>query len=118
MNFSYSELPTDWNSEPQKSPRGAWARSRASPSRRSRRSIYRVTQGGKSVTFALNDLSQVKPPAGLLGADEKFLGPVFDEFGIRFFLVFNARLKIFHFVLDETAPAADEFVAAQGSDRS
>jgi hypothetical protein len=30
-------------------------------------------------------------------ADETFLGPVFDESGIRFFLLFNSRLKLFHF---------------------
>ena len=47
-------------------------------------------------------------------ADETFLGPVFDESGIRFFLVFNSRLKVFHYLLDETAPVADQFVVPQG----
>ena len=45
---------------------------------------YRVAHAGKSVVFALNDLSQVKPPAGLLHADEQYLGPIFDESAIRF----------------------------------
>jgi hypothetical protein len=31
----------------------------------------------------------VKPPAGALRADETFIGPIFDESAIRFFLVFN-----------------------------
>ena len=61
------------------------------------------------MTFALNDLSSVKPPPDVLKADETFLGPIFDESGIRFFLVFNSRLKIFHYILDETAPVADQF---------
>lgn len=78
---------------------------------------YRVTHGGKSVAFVLNDLAQVNPPDGLLDADERFLGPVFDESAIRFFLVFNARLKLFHFLLDDTAGVADEFVAAKATDR-
>jgi len=79
--------------------------------------VYRITYGARSVVFALNDLSQVKPPAAALGPDEKFLGPIFDESAIRFFLVFNARLKIFHFVLDETVPVADQLVAYDRADR-
>ena len=47
----------------------------------------------KSVVFALNDLSQVKPPAAALAPGDQFIGPVFDESAIRFFLVFNANLK-------------------------
>jgi hypothetical protein len=79
--------------------------------------VYRVTYKGKSVVFELNDLSQVRPPAGSLGADETFLGPIFDESAVRFFLVFNRKLKIFHFVLDETVRVPDEFFALPGSDR-
>ena len=73
---------------------------------------YRVTYQGRSVSFALNDLAQARPPQGLLRRDETFLGPIFDESGVRFFLVFNARLKLFHYLLDETAGAADQFDAA------
>ena len=42
---------------------------------------YRLTYRNKSVIFALNDLSQVKPPAAALAPDDQFIGPVFDEFG-------------------------------------
>jgi hypothetical protein len=70
---------------------------------------YRVTLAGRSVTFVLNDLGALKPSAGLLRDDELFLGPVYDEAAVRFFLVFNARLKVFHYLLDETAGAADEW---------
>jgi hypothetical protein len=73
---------------------------------------YRVSYDKKSVVFALNDLSQVKPPAAALAPDDQFIGPVFDESGIRFFLVFNARLKLFHYILDETVKPADVFVPA------
>ena len=37
---------------------------------------------------------------------------MFDESGVRFFLVFNSRLKLFHYVLDETVTPADVFVPA------
>jgi hypothetical protein len=81
------------------------------------RLVYRVTYKGKSVVFELNDLSHVSPPATALGADEKFLGPIFDESAIRFFLIFNAKLKIFHYVLDETVKVQDEFFDLTGTDR-
>ena len=81
------------------------------------RLVYRLSYGGKSVVFALNDLSQVKPPEAALGPDEKFIGPIFDESAIRFFLVYNSRLKVFHYILDETVKVADEFFPARRSDR-
>jgi hypothetical protein len=79
--------------------------------------VYRVTLGSKSVVFALNDLSKVTPPASVIGPDEKYLGPVFDESAIRLFLVYNSRLKAFHYVLDETIAVADELVPAVSTDR-
>ncbi len=81
------------------------------------RLVYRVAYGRRSVVFALNDLSQVKPPPNALGPDERFVGPIFDESGIRFFLVYNSRLKIFHYILDETAVVPDDFVPCRRTDR-
>lgn len=79
--------------------------------------VYRVTFRGRSVVFALNDLSQVRPPPGLLGPDERFIGPIHDESGVRFFLVYNGRLKIFHYILDETLRPTDEYDRATATDR-
>src|SRR5258708_4563134 len=59
------------------------------------RFLYRVSYKGKSVLFELNDLSGVVPPAEAISADETYIGPVFDDSAIRFFLIFNNRLKIF-----------------------
>lgn len=73
------------------------------------RLVYRVTLGERQVVFELNDLSHVVPPPHAIGADEKFIGPIFDESGIRFFLIFNPKLKLFHYVLDETVKVADQF---------
>lgn len=81
------------------------------------RLVYRLSYGGKGVVFALNDLSEVKPPAGALAPDETFIGPIFDESGIRFFLVFNSRLKVFHYILDETVKVPDQFSPTRRSDR-
>ena len=112
VHFSFSEEPTDWNSEPADKYYAFDSAGRLSVEKIAPLE-YRVSAGGKSVTFVLNDLSKVQPPPGYLSADEKFLGPVFDESGIRFFLVFNTRLKIFHFLLDETEAVADEFFASK-----
>ncbi len=78
---------------------------------------YRVSYQGKSVVFALNDLSQVKPPDAAIGPDERFLGAVFDKSAIRFFLVYNRKLKAFLYILDETGKVADDFFPAKRSDR-
>jgi len=79
--------------------------------------IYRVSYGGRSVVFELNDLSNVKPPPGTLTADESYIGPVFDESAMRFFLIFNRKLKVFHYVLDETIAIADQLIPISGSER-
>ena len=79
--------------------------------------VYRIAYQGRSVLFALNDLRNVKPPAGALAPDETFIGPIFDESAIRFFLVYNPKLKLFHYILDETEKVADSFFPSKRSDR-
>ena len=120
LKFAYFERSADWLIKPA----GRYASLGAEQGvtvERVAPLTYRVTLnqslGGKTVTFLLNDLSQARPPQGVLGVDEKFLGTSFDESGIRFFLVFNTKLKIFHFLLDETVSVADGLGAATGSDR-
>src|SRR5256714_1090007 len=81
------------------------------------RLTYRVSYQGRGVIFALNDLSNVKPPAGALGPDETVIGPIFDESASRFFLVYNFRLRDFHYVLDETEKVADSFFRSKKTDR-
>jgi hypothetical protein len=78
---------------------------------------YQLTYKDKSVVFALNDLSKVRPPQTAVAPDEQFIGPVFDESGVRFFLMFNAKLQLFLYLLDETVTPADAFVPAGGDGR-
>jgi hypothetical protein len=78
---------------------------------------YRMTYAGKSVTFALNDLTQIKPADGLLAAGERYIGPIFDESGLRFFLLYNGKFRIFHYVLDETVPTSDELAPSRAGER-
>ena len=78
---------------------------------------YRLSYKDKSVVFELNDLSQVRPPANALAPREEFIGPVFDDSGIRFFLVYNAAVNNFLFILDETVKVTDEFFPSERTDR-
>ena len=78
---------------------------------------YDVSSGGKTVRFELNDLSGVKPPAGAIGPGETYIGPVFDESGVGFFLVFHEELKTFMFILDESPPVAEQYNVPVLSDR-
>jgi hypothetical protein len=114
VNFAYNEMPTDWNGAP-KNRHAVLGREQGVQIEKAAPLVYRVSHRDKAVTFALNDLSAVKPPADLIKTDETFLGPVFDESGIRFFLIFNSRLKAFHFILDETVPVADQFSALKAN---
>lgn len=81
------------------------------------RFLYRLSYQGKSVLFELNDLSDVKPPAGTLAAGERFIGPIFDDSGIRFLLVYNPAVKDFLYILDETIKPLDDFFHSPASER-
>lgn len=81
------------------------------------RLLYKVTYKDKSVLFELNDLSNVRPPLRSVAADEIYIGPVFDDSALQFFLMFNKRLKIFHYILNETGKVNDTFLTATQSDR-
>jgi hypothetical protein len=115
VNFAYGEQPTDWNDNPPHRHLVLGAEQGVTVEK-VEALAYRVSHAGHSVTFVLNDLSQVMPPPGLLKPDEQYLGPVFDESGLYFFFVFNRRLKIFHFILDETGRVGDELVPLKGSE--
>lgn len=81
------------------------------------RFIYRLSYKEKSVVFELDDLSQARPPANALAPKEEFIGPVFDDSGIRFFLVYNAAVNNFLYILDETVNVADDFIGGPRGDR-
>jgi hypothetical protein len=117
VQFSYYPNLTEWRDKVEGDTYVLLDASRGVAVEQVERLVYRISYRNKSVVFALNDLSQVKPPAGALGPDEKFLGPIFDESAVRFFLVYNSKLKIFHFILDETVKVADDLTASARSDR-
>jgi hypothetical protein len=116
VQFGYFEQTTAWRDETP-----TWFRVLDATSgvklEKLERFRYRLSYGPKSVVFELNDLSQVKPPATALAPKETFIGPIFDDSGIRFFLVYNAAINNFLYILDETVMVADEFFNDPHTDR-
>jgi hypothetical protein len=117
VHFVYYEDATEWNPSEDATVNELLDSSKNVAVEKVAPLAYRVSYGGKSVVFELNDLSAVKAPAGAVGPNEIYLGPIFDESAIRFFLVFDRKLKVFHFILDETIEVADRLVASQATDR-
>ena len=110
VQFSYYPALTQWNDRMKSDAFFVLDSARGVAVERVESLVYRVTYAKKSVIFVLNDLWNVKPPHGALAPDETFLGPSFDESAVRFFLVYNTKLRIFHFILDETGKVADDLV--------
>ncbi|MDK9697082.1 MAG: hypothetical protein OEL76_11870 [Siculibacillus sp.] len=80
--------------------------------------LYRLTANGRSVLFEINDMKGVKPPPEAVLADETLIGPVFDDSAVRFFLVWNRKAKVFHYVLDETGPPLEDFLGMNENPRT
>jgi hypothetical protein len=70
---------------------------------------YAVAYGGRTVRFLLNDLPMEPPRRALLRPAEAYVGTVFDESGLRFFLLFDQEEKHLFYVLDEDGRVAEEF---------
>jgi hypothetical protein len=69
--------------------------------------LYDVSYRGKTVRFALNEVSQALPAGQGFLDQEEFLGRNVDESGFTFVLLFDRRARAFRFVLDESAPPPD-----------
>ncbi|KTD30517.1 hypothetical protein [Legionella israelensis] len=74
---------------------------------------YQLTLDKKSVIFNLNDLRNITPPASKIRKDEQFIGPVFDESGIQFYLVYNPKVKRFYYILNEHETVPDTFTPSR-----
>jgi hypothetical protein len=70
---------------------------------------YKVTYGKKTVLFKLNDLSHVVPTLQKIGKNEQYIGPVYDESGIQFYLIYNPKIKRFHYVLNDSEGVPEIF---------
>ncbi len=113
INFAYFRASTHWATD--QKDYGAVLGSKQGVTVEKQTDLsYKISSGGKSVLFELNDLSDVRPPDGIVRSGENYLGPVFDESGVRFFLIFDKPAKKFRYVLDETVPLTDQLVEGRG----
>ena len=71
---------------------------------------YSVTFEGRTVIFKLNDVGLAKPRTALLRDDEIFVGPSFDESGLKFIIIFNNATKHLFWILDEDNFVPDSFL--------
>jgi hypothetical protein len=115
--FAYFDNPSLWNASPALEHVHLLDAASGVSVERVAALSYRVTYRGREVLFALNDLASVKPPPGVMSAEERYLGPVFDESAVRFFLVYNPKARVFHYILDETENAADVLLQLPGAER-
>ena len=77
---------------------------------------YSITVDEISVRFLLNDLTNVHPTSDVMHSEEAFLGPVFDESGMEFYLIFDQIRRRFAFILNESSAARDNYLPlADGS---
>ncbi|MCP4410552.1 MAG: hypothetical protein GY807_22975 [Gammaproteobacteria bacterium] len=78
--------------------------------KRLERFLYSVTHKNKTVLFSLNDIGMAPPRKAKLREDEDYVGPVFDESGLKFFLVFNKPARHFMYVLNEDGITPESFM--------
>lgn len=72
--------------------------------------VYTVTYKGRTVTFQLHDIGWKPPVKAKLRSVETYVGPVFDESGTRFHLIFDNNSNHFMYVLNEDGPMPEHFV--------
>ncbi len=70
---------------------------------------YSVSADGRTVVFKLNDVGVVPPQKAKLLPDEIYVGPSFDESGLKFFLVFNQSQNHLYWILNEDGFVAEKF---------
>lgn len=70
---------------------------------------YQVNFEGKSVIFNLNDIGYNPPKKAKLEKEEVFVGPVFDDSGLKFFLIFNKEVPHLYFILNEDYFVPEQF---------
>jgi hypothetical protein len=70
---------------------------------------YSATVENKKVLFHFNDVGVHPPIKAKLLSDEIYVGPSFDESGLKFFLIFNSSQKKLYWVLNEDDYVPESF---------
>ena len=78
---------------------------------------YRLRFEGRTIRVLIHDARQELAGPRPLAAGETYVGPVFDESGVRLHLLFDEVENAFFFVLNDNAPPAETYSAVPGSAR-
>jgi len=78
---------------------------------------YRLAFEGRTIRVLIHDARQELTGPRPLAAGEIYVGPVFDESGVRLHLLFDEVENAFFFVLNGEAPPAETYSAYPGSER-
>lgn len=70
---------------------------------------YAVTFEDRTVQFRLNDVGLDPPRKARLLPDEEYVGPSFDESGLKFFLLFNRSTSHLYWILNEDGFVPEHF---------
>lgn len=70
---------------------------------------YSISYRGKRVLFKLNDVGMAPPRKAKLAPNETFVGPVFDESGMKFFIIYIGPEKHLMYVLNEDVYVPESF---------
>jgi hypothetical protein len=72
---------------------------------------YRLSYRGKIVAVNIYDAAAERSAPPSLKADEVFVGPVFDDSGIRFNLIYHRKARAFAYLLNPVAGPAESYQA-------
>lgn len=78
---------------------------------------YRLTFEGRTIRVLIHDARQELAGPRPLATGEVYVGPVFDESGVRMHLLFDDVENAFFFVLNGEAAPAETYSAYPGSER-
>lgn len=75
---------------------------------------YRLEFEGRVTRVLIYDAREELAAPKPLAPDELYVGPVFDESGVRLHMIFDQTENAFFFALNDTAPPGDTFTAYPG----
>ena len=78
---------------------------------------YRLGFEGRTIRVLIHDARAELAGPRPLAAGETYVGPVFDESGVRLHLLFDEVENAFFFVLNDAVPPAETYSAVPGSAR-
>lgn len=115
LHFAYFVVPAPWHSAKMEYYKAFSAKDGLKISQQKDLS-FEVAFKGHKKSFHFNDIRHAQMPDKMALPDEKYMGQVHDESGLRFFLVMNQVSKNFTYILDQKPPFAEKLVPYGGAE--